>query len=239
MNPRTLARIGGLLYLTIIGIGLWGEMFVRDKLVVSGDAMATAANIRAHETLWRVHIAAELFLLVCAIVLLQILFILLRPVNADLAWLAVFFNLVSISIEAVMAISLIETLFPLTGRLEAFTPAQLSAMSSLSLKSHSYGFGVSLLFFAAFCVVVGYLIFKSRYMPKTVGVLMQIAGVCYLVNSFALIVSPALANQLFPAILLPSFIGELSLALYLLIAGVNLDAWNLNNVGRASARQSG
>jgi len=72
---------------------------------------------------------------------------------------------------------------------------------------------VSLLFFGCFCVIVGYLIFRSGYLPKTIGVLMQIAGVCYLTNSFALILSPAVANRLFPAILVPAFIGEASLPL--------------------------
>ena len=74
---------------------------------------------------------------------------------------------------------------------------------------------MSLLFFGWFCVIVGCLVFKSHFLPKAIGILMQIAGICYLINSFALIVSPPLANQLFPAILIPSFIGELSLALWL------------------------
>ena len=227
MNPRTLARIGGLLYLIIIGIGLYGEMFVRDKLIVSGDAIATAANIRAHETLWRVHVANELILLICAIVLLGIVFILLRPVSEALMWLAVFFNLVSISIEAMTAMSLIETVFPLgkDAFLTAFSPPQLAALARLSVRSHGYGFGVALIFFGCFCLIVGSLIFKSGYMPKTIGVLMEIAGVCYLINSFALIISPALSDQLYPAILLPPFVGELSFALWLLVKGVRLEAW--------------
>jgi hypothetical protein len=98
-------------------------------------------------------------------------------------------------------------------------------MASLSLKSHGYGFGVSLLFFGCFCVIVGYLIFRSGYLPKTIGVLMQIAGVCYLTNSFALILSAAVANRLFPAILVPAFIGEVSLCLWLLVKGVNVQRW--------------
>ena len=122
---------------------------------------------------------------------------------------------------------LLEALFPLgnAGYLKAFTPEQLYAMTSLSLKSHGYGFGVSLLFFGCFCLIIGYLIFKSGYFPKTIGLLMQIAGVCYLTNSFALVLSPALANRLFPGILLPAFIGELSLCLWLLVKGVNRPKW--------------
>jgi hypothetical protein len=227
-SPQVLSRIGGLLYLIIIVVGIFGEAFVRDRLIVSGDATATAANIRSMEALWRFHIAAELFLLVCAVALLLILFVLLRPVSRDLALLAAFFNLVSIGIEAAVAMYLLAALFPLGNAeyLKAFAPEQLYAMASLSLKSHSYGFGVSLIFFGCFCLVIGYLIFRSGYLPKAVGVLMQIAGLSYLTNSFALILAPAVANRLFPAILLPAFVGEASLCLWLLVKGVNVEKWN-------------
>lgn len=227
-SPQLYARIGGLLYLIIIVTGLFGEAFVRDKLIVSGDAAATARNILASESLWRFHIAAELFLLICAIALLMILYALLRPVSRELTLLAAFFNLVSIGLEAATTMYLVVALFPLgnAGYLKAFTPEQLYAMASLSLKSHGYGFGVSLLFFGCFCVVIGRVIFRSGFLPKAIGVLMQIAGLCYLTDSFALVLSPAFANRLFPAILLPAFVGEASFCLWLLLKGVNGQRWN-------------
>ena len=235
--PQLYARIGGALYLIIIVVGLFGEAFVRDRLIVAGDAKATAANIMAMESLWRFHIAAELFLLICAVTLLCILFALLRPVSRDLAFLAVFFNLVSIGLEAAITMYLIETLFPLGNGayLKAFAPEQLYAMASLSLKAHSYGFGVSLIFFGCFCLVIGYLIFSSDYLPKAVGILMQITGVCYLTNSFTLILAPSLANRVFLALMGPAFIGEASLCLWLLFKGVDLDKWE----EKAIARQAG
>ncbi|MBA0087184.1 MAG: DUF4386 domain-containing protein, partial [Acidobacteria bacterium Pan2503] len=172
--PQVYARIGGALYLIIIVIGLFGEAFVRDKLIVSGDATATAKNIMASESLWRFHIAAELFLLICAIVLLMILFVLLRPVSRELTLLAAFFNLVSIGLEAATTMYLIVALFPMgsSAYLKVFAPEQLYAMATLSLKSHGYGFGVSLIFFGCFCVVIGRVIFRSGFLPKAVGVLM-------------------------------------------------------------------
>jgi len=226
-SPQLYARIGGVLYLIIIVIGLFGEAFVRERLIVSGDAVATAAKLRSMESLWRFHIAAELVLLICAVVLLLILFVLLRPVSRDLALLGAFFSLVSISIEAMTAMYLIVGLFPLrdAGYLKVFSPEQLSAMAYLSVKSHGYGFGVSLIFFGCFCLVIGYLIFKSGYFPKAIGVLMQIAGICYLTNSFALIAAPGVADLLFPAILLPAFVGEASLCLWLIVKGVNAQKW--------------
>jgi Domain of unknown function (DUF4386) len=226
-SPQLYARIGGALYLIIIVLGLFGEAFVRDRLIVAGDAAVTAANLQSLESLWRFHIAAELFLLICAVLLLMILFVLLRPVNRDLALLALLFNLVAIGVEAATTMHLIEALFPLgnAAYLKVFSLEQRYAMASLSLKSHGYGFGVSLTFFGCFCVVIGYLIFASGYLPRAVGILMQIAGVCYLTNSFVLILSPNLANRLFPAILLPAFVGELSLCLWLLVKGVNVAKW--------------
>ena len=236
-SPQLYARVGGALYLIIIVLGLFGEAFVRDRLAVSGDASATAANILSHESLWRFHIAAEVFLLICAIALLWILFLLLRPVSRDLALLAVFFNLISIGIEAAITMYLVETLFPLgtAGYLKAFTSEQLYAMASLSLKSHNYGFGVSLIFFGCFCLVVGYLIFRSRYLPATIGVLMQITGVCYLTSNFALILAPTFANRAFLVLMLPAFVGEASLCLWLLVKGVNLEKWEGKARNAASA----
>jgi hypothetical protein len=93
-SPQVYARIGGVLYLIVIVTGFCSEFFVRDKLMVSGDVTATANNITASESLWRISIAGELILLVCAVALTLILYVLLRPVNKNLALLAVFFNLV-------------------------------------------------------------------------------------------------------------------------------------------------
>jgi hypothetical protein len=236
-SPQLYARIGGVLYLLIIIIGGFGELFVRDKLIVSGDPTATAANIRSMESLWRFHIAAELFLLICAVALLMIFFVLLRPVSRDLALLAVFFNLISIGLEAATTLYLLVALFPLGNAeyLKAFALEQLYVMASLSLRSHSNGFGLSLIFFGCFCLIIGYLIFRSGYFPKILGLLMQIAGLSYLTNSFALVLAPALANRLFPGILLPAFVGEASLCLWLLVKGVNVPKWEAKaNAWRAS-----
>lgn len=226
-SPQLYARTGGVLYLIIIVVGLFGEAFVRDRLIVLGDARATAANIKRMEPLWRFHIAAELFLLMCAVGLLLILFVLLRPVSRELALLAVFFNLVSIGLEATITMYLVEALFPLgnAAYLKVFAPEQLYAMASLSLHSHSYGFGVTLIFFGCFCLVIGYLIFRSGYLPKTVGILMQITGVCYLTNSFTLILAPSFANRVFMVVMAPAFVGEASLCLWLLVKGVNREKW--------------
>jgi hypothetical protein len=227
MSPRFLARIGGVLYLIIITMGLFQEMFVRSRLIVSGDAAETAANITSMELLWRLGIAAELVLLSSATALTLIFLVLLRPVSRDLVWLAVFFNLISISVEAAVSMNLLEALFPLgkAGYLQAFEPAQLHALTRLAIRSHAHGFGVALIFFGWATLIIGFLIYRSGYLPRTLGVLMGIAGICYLTNSFALVVAPAVAGRLFPAILLPAFVAEVSLALWLIVKGIDVERW--------------
>ena len=226
-SPQVYARIGGVLYLMIIVIGFSSEFFVRDKLVVSGDVAATANNILACESLWRISIAGELILLVCAVALTLILYVLLRPVNKNLALLAVFFNIVEFPIEAVSKLCLFAALF-LSGNadyLKAFEPHQLHALVKLSLRLHDYGFGIDLVFFGFACLVYGYLLFRSGYFPKALGVLMAIAGLSYLTNSFTLILAPTYAATIFPILVL-ALTGELSLCLWLMVKGVNVAKWN-------------
>ena len=227
-RARFLARIGGVLYLVIIVIGAAGEAVVRGGIIVPGDAAATADRLRSMEWLWRLGVAGEIVLLNCATALALILYVLLRPVSRDLALMAVLFNLACIAIEGVAAVFLAATLFPVTNAryLGAFTHEQLNGLAMLSVRAHSAGFGVALVFFGVECVIVGYLIVRSRYMPGIVGILMQIAGVCYLINSFALLLSPPLSSRLFPAILMPALVGELSLALWLLVKGVRTEQWD-------------
>jgi hypothetical protein len=110
--------------------------------------------------------------------------------------------------------------------LRAMDQQHLELLSYLSVVAHGYGFGTGLIFFGCECLLDGWLIRKSGYFPRVLGSMIQVAGVCYLLNSFALILSPAVADALFPAILLPPFIGELSMCLWLLFKGVNLLKWN-------------
>ena len=235
MSPKTYARIGGLIYLVIIALGLFGETSIRNRLIVSGDAAATAANIASMEPLWRFGIAAELFMLLCAVTLTWILYVLLRPASRDLALLAVFFNLVSMTLEAVIQLSFVAALFPLgkVAYLKAFTPDQLSVMAQLSARKYSYGFGFSLIFFAGYCLVMGYVNFRSGYLPRALGILLQLAGLCYLINSFALLLTPDFQDRIFPAILVPAFIGELYLAVWLTLKGVDVAKWQERAKDRA------
>jgi hypothetical protein len=226
-SPQAYARIGGGLYLVIIVLGAFAEGFVADKLVAPGDAATTAHNIMASPLLWHLSVAGDLVVVLCAVPLLWIEYLLLRPVSKNLVLLAVFFNLVSLAVEAISKLFLL-IVAPILGRadyLTAFKPEQLQILANLALKSHDIAFNIALIFFACTCLVNGALIFRSGYLPKTIGILMQLAGLSYLTACFAALFAPAFADLIVPAILIPPLIGESSLCLWLLINGVNLEKW--------------
>ncbi len=229
-SPQLYARTGGALYLILIVLGVFAES-VRDRLIVSGDAVATAARVTAMESLWRLAIASEFVALVCAIALAMIYFVLLRPVSRELNLLATFIRLIAIAVQAVAVMNLVAALFPLGHALylKAFTPEQLYTLTTLAIRSHGYGWGLALLLFGCCFLVHGYLIFRSGFLPAVLGILIQIAGLCYLTNSFALFLAPAFADWIFPAILAPAFVGEASLCLWLLVKGVNVETWRRAN----------
>ena len=225
--PQRYARIGGTLYLAIILLGAFAEGFVANKLVVSGDAAATAHNILTSAGLWQLSVAGDLIVVLCAVPLLWIEYLLLRPVSKQLVLLALLLNLVSLAVEAISKLFLI-VVVPTLGSpdyLKAFEPQQLQVLANLALRSHDVAFNIALIFFGFTCVVNGYLILKSRYLPSFVGILMQIAGLSYLTACFAALFAPAFADLITPAILLPPLIGESSFCLWLLIKGVNIAKW--------------
>jgi len=226
-SPQVYLRLAGFSYLAIILLGLYGEAVVRARLVVSGDPMATANAISSAQLLWRTGIAGDLLMHVLDLPVIVVLYLLLKPVNESLALLATFINLIQTAILAANKLNLLVPLF-LMGEadyLKAFSPAQLQTLSYLAIKAHGYGFGIGLIFFGVACLVRGYLIFKSGYLPRIFGPLMLLAGSSYLINSFALLLSPAVAAALSPAILIPAFVGELSLCLWMIVKGVDLPQW--------------
>jgi Domain of unknown function (DUF4386) len=227
-RPQAYARIGGALYLLIIVLGAFAEGFVANKPIAPGDAATTAHNIMATPGLWQFSVAGDLVVVLCAVPLLWIEYLLLRPVSRQLVLLAVLFNVVSLAVEAISKLFLLVVMPTLgsPGYLKAFAPQQLEVLANLALRSHDIAFNIALIFFGFTCLVNGYLIFKSGYLPKLIGVLMQIAGLSYLMACFAALFAPALADVITPAILLPPLIGESSFCLWLLIKGVDVGRWN-------------
>ena len=231
-SPQLYARLGGVLYLAIILFGVFSEGFVMNKLLIAGDAAATARNILAAPLLWHLAVAANVLLVLCAVPLLWIEYLLLRPVSQRLVWLAVFLNLVSLAVESVSKVFMLLVLPTLesTQYTQTMGAQPVAMLANLALKAHGISFNVALLFFGGTCLVNGYLIFKSGYFPKVLGVLLQVAGSSYLVACSAELFAPALADILLPALLLLPFIGELSLAAWLLVKGVNSIGWQTQAV---------
>jgi hypothetical protein len=227
INPQVYARVGGVLYLMIIALGMFEELFIRNRIMAGGDAAATFANLQKMEMLWRAGIAIEMVLLILTIALSVVLYVLTRPVNKELALMALLFGSIATAIEGAYAMQLVEALFPIgrSAYLTAFTPGQLQAMTALAMKAHVLGFGIALLLFGPFFFVTGYLIFTSRYFPKPIGVLYQFAGLAYMFNGFVLLLAPQFAGRAFMIMAVPAFIGETSFALWLLIKGVRIEKW--------------
>ena len=223
-SPQLYARIAGILYLVIILMGIGAEALVRNKLFVSGDANATANNIMHADFLWKMGITADLIMHICDLPVMIILYYLLKPVSKKLALLNLSFNLIQTAVLVLNKLNLLAALFFLGDAeyLKSFTPDQLHTLSYLSIKLHDFGFGIGLIFFGFVCLLEGYLIFRSVYFPKTIGVLMSVAGICYLTNSFVLILAPQFSSI---ALLMPCLFAELSFSLWLIFKGVNLSIW--------------
>ncbi|MGA3292525.1 MAG: DUF4386 domain-containing protein [Candidatus Acidiferrales bacterium] len=224
-SPRLKARIAGVFYLITIVTGIFGEVFVRGRLIVYGDAAATATNILAHQTLLRLGFALDL--IPVYIVVTVLFYDLFKPVNRSLSLLAAFFSLAGCAIGALNSLFQLAPLLVLRGEqyLSIFNAGQQQALALMFLELRAQGFDICLVFFGFYCILIGYLIFRSTFLPKILGVLMAIAGLGYLINSFATFLSPAFAIHLIPYVLAPGLLGEGSLTVWLLAVGVNVQRW--------------
>ena len=224
-SPRLKARIAGLLYLIVIVGGIFAELLVRGKLVVHGDPAATAHNILAHEALYRWGFTVELFYLVCNVPLALLFYDLFKIVSRTAALLDLGFGLLSTAIEAISLLGHYAPLLLLSGEHHlGFSAEQLQSVSYVSIQLFEYGFAISLVFFGFDCLAMAYLIVRSTFFPRVIGLLLAIEGVCYLFNSFTNFLAPAIADRVFP-FLAGSAIAEVALCLWLLVMGVNEQRW--------------
>ncbi|SEA47526.1 DUF4386 domain-containing protein [Alkalimonas amylolytica] len=226
-SPNVYARMAGLSYLLIIFLGLVGYLFIREPLFVSGDAAATASNILQAETVWRLSITGDVLMHALDIPVMVILYFLLKQVNKPLAVASVAFNLVQTSVLVANKLVLLVPLLLMkrADYVAAFEPEQIHAQVMLLANLHDYGFGLGLIFFGCACIGYGVLIFKSNYFPRFVGVLMMMAGTSYLINSLTLLIAPSFSGVVFPILVL-SFLGELTFALWLIFKGVHKEKWH-------------
>jgi hypothetical protein len=225
------ARAAGvLLLLTIIGGG-FGEFYVPSTLIVPGDPTATANNLRSNAMLFRVGFAAYLLEAVCDIALTLVFFVLLRPVSPNIALLAAFFRLVS------TASFVFAELFYFAGfviaradYLKSFSADQVNSLALLAVRLYGYGAGLFMVFYGTGAVILGYLIIRSGYLPRFLGVLLGIAGVGFITRNLFFVLAPAYAYDYF---LVPMMLAILTMSLWLLFKGLDVVKWEERTATRS------
>jgi Domain of unknown function (DUF4386) len=222
-SPLFRARVAGLLYVVANLPAPFALLYLPSRLIVRGDAAATANNIMASESLFRLGIVANLFNLIANILVVLALYQLLKVVSKNMASLMVMFVLAAVPIGMLNELTQFATLLLLSGAdyLKVFTADQLHALMMLFLNLHKYGLNIAQIFWGLWLFPMGYLIFKSGFLPRILGVFLIIGCFGYVIQSFAILLIP---NFDVDIIFFTSW-GELFFPLLLLIKGVNVEQW--------------
>jgi hypothetical protein len=220
-SPLFKARMGGACWLMCFLTSIYA-LIVNSRLVVPREAAVTATNLLAHEALFRSGTAALLISTAFYVAATLFVYEVLKPVNRSLSLLAAFFSLVGCAVGALSCLFDFAPFVLLKGApsLNVFTAEQLQALAYMFLVVRARANDIGLLFFGLHCLGVGYLIFRSTFMPRIIGTLIMIAGLGWLT-----FLSPPLAQSLAPFNMMPGAIGELSLTFWLLVKGVNVQRW--------------
>ena len=237
-SPRFKSRMAGFLYLLIIVGGLFAPFAVAPSGMMRGDAaLPTTAQILASKPLYVFGGAAQLVLGACDIGVALIFYGLLKPVSRGLALLAAVFRLVFVAIANANVLNHFAPLLFLSGAeyLSAFKTDQLQTLALVFVRLRTIGFDIALVFFGFHCVVLGYLLFRSTFFPRILGLLLAIGGIGYMLNIFVNVIPRAIGAHLFPYIMLPAGIAEIGLTFWLIIVGVNASKWKAQaSVARSS-----
>ncbi|MFZ0908553.1 MAG: DUF4386 domain-containing protein [Candidatus Acidiferrales bacterium] len=233
-SPRLKARITGVFYLVTILTGIFSQGFVSGRLVVDGDAAATATNILAHRGLFQLGFAVYLIEMACQIAMTALFYDLLKPAGRSVSLVAAFLGFAGCVIKTFSRVFFISALSILGGAhyLSVFSAEQLKALALLFLNVNDHGAAMALVFFGFYALLTGYLIIRSTFLPRILGVLSVIAGLGWL--SF---LYPPLGYRLFPYIAVFGLIGAVSLIVWLLVFGVNEQRW-MEQAGAARSSDS-
>jgi hypothetical protein len=215
------ARIAGVFYMLTIVLGM-GAFMLERGIIVNGDAAATATNILAHPALFRLSFVANLLGTICYIAVTALFYELFKPVNRAISLVAAFISLIGCAMGAVSCgLHLVPTAL-LEGQsyATAFLPGQLHALAYLFVKASGLAYATGMILFGFYCVLIGYLAFRSTFLPRIIGALFALAGLGWLT-----FLSPSLGSALTPVTMLTGLIGEGSLGVWLLIKGVNFPRW--------------
>jgi Domain of unknown function (DUF4386) len=224
---QSYARLAGALSLITMAAGISAEFLVVDAVIAPGDAVTTANNILTSEPLYRLGFAAKLIDYTFYLGVTALLYGLLKPVSKSLSLLAAAFSLAGTAVVASASLYYLAPLFLLGDApyLAAFGPDQVQALAFLSHKLRAIGSNIAMVFFGIHLLFIGWLIAKSTFLPRILGMLSAVGGICFVLNSYTHFLSPPVAAQLFPYVFLPGVLAQASLALWLLVMGVNVSRW--------------
>ncbi|MGZ3332694.1 MAG: DUF4386 domain-containing protein [Gemmatimonadaceae bacterium] len=222
MSPRTKARLAGAFYLVTILAGIFAQGFISARLIVPGDAAATASNILSHDGLFRLGFAIYMIEMVCQIVMTVLIYDLLKPVNRSVSLLAAVVGLIGCGIKTFSRLFYFAPLLVLGGThyLSAFSGEQLNAVALLFLRVNDIGAGIALVFFGIYAILKGYLVIRSTFLPRVLGWLAVLGGIGWLA-----FLSPPFGERMFSIIAIVGIIGSLANIAWLLVVGVNEQRW--------------
>ncbi len=235
--PKRLARIAGLLYLSVAISAGFAYGYVLTKVYAPGDAATTAANVLANADLVRCGVVADLFQATATVLVGMTLYRLLKQVNQHAASAMVGFIAIASAIMCLNDIFQLAAVLVATDSsyVAAFGPAGAQALVLLLLDMQHYGFLIAQIFFGLWLVPMGYLAYTSGMFPKALGVLLIVGGACYLVDMLAAFLAPDLSKQIHGILAVPPTIAEVWMVGYLLVKGVKVPAQGLHTV---STRES-
>ena len=221
-SPRLTARTTGVFYLITILTGIFAQGFVSERLVVSGAAAATATNILAHSSLFQFGFAVYLVEMARQIAMTALFYELLKPAGRSVSLLAAFLGLAGCVIKTFSRVFFIAPLLVLGGAhyLSVFSSEQLQALALLFLKVNDRGAAIALVFFGFYALLTGYLIIRSTFLARILGVVSVIAGLGWLTFLY-----PPLGYHLFPYVAAFALLGAAALILWLLVKGVDEKRW--------------
>lgn len=222
-SPKKLARLAGVLYLILIVLGMFSYLFVSSKLIVPEDTSKTIDNIISSEFLFRSGIVSWLVSETVFLLLASVLYLLLKPVSKNIASLMMVFVMVAVPISFLNELNKLAPLLLLSGAdyLSAFASDQLNALVMFFLHLHEYGVHIDGMFFGLWLLPLGYLVFKSGFLPKIIGILLIIGFLGYMIDFFTFFLIPDFNATIEPLFQITA-IGEFLMAFWLLIKGVKI-----------------
>jgi hypothetical protein len=229
-SQRKAAKVAGFMFLLIVIGWTLNWIFVDAKLHVAGNAMATVNNIMANELLFRIGIANELVFSIGGIALALALYIILKPVNKNLALLALCWKLMDTVIGTANVLVTFIVLQMLNGKahLAAFKPEQLQDSAGLFFNIRANGAAIAMLFLGLGFIVFFYLLFRSKYVPGILAAFGILSYVLILANSLANILVPqnaavlTMVNPVSMIFMVPSILFELLIGIWLLLKGIRV-----------------